>query len=247
MIYPHLSIRKKHLTMKAALALIFFACVAGSMASDVRGQFVQQLVQQGQAAAQSLLTVAQQQILGLVQQAVGQLSNLVASIGRFDVSSIFNGLVDQFKPLLQGAINEALGAVIGGLQGLIGGRASIDLAGIFQNFLQEITTPIVSMGQHLLNQGLATVLGGLGSLGGSRGIADIFAGLQQQVAGVVSGAQAALTGALNNITAIGSNILDASKPHFQQLQEQLVGHGLNVLGSISETVNNLHGSITGGR
>ncbi|CAF4771859.1 unnamed protein product, partial [Rotaria magnacalcarata] len=53
--------------------------------------------------------------------------------------------------------------------------------------------------------------------------------------------------ALGNLAAIGSGILDASKPHFQQLQEQLIGHGLNALGSLSESINNLHGSITGGR
>ncbi|CAM4845932.1 unnamed protein product, partial [Rotaria magnacalcarata] len=63
----------------------------------------------------------------------------------------------------------------------------------------------------------------------------------------VSVAQGAIQGALGNLAAIGSGILDASKPHFQQLQEQLIGHGLNALGSLSETINNLHGSITGGR
>ncbi|CAF3051041.1 unnamed protein product, partial [Rotaria sp. Silwood2] len=42
--------------MKAALALIFFACVAGSMASDARSQFVDQLVQEGQAIASTVLT-----------------------------------------------------------------------------------------------------------------------------------------------------------------------------------------------
>ncbi|CAF3791033.1 unnamed protein product, partial [Rotaria sp. Silwood1] len=52
---------------------------------------------------------------------------------------------------------------------------------------------------------------------------------------------------VNNIASLGSSIVDASKPHWEQLQEQLVGHGLNALGSISETINNLHGSITGGR
>ncbi|CAF1624276.1 unnamed protein product, partial [Rotaria magnacalcarata] len=65
--------------------------------------------------------------------------------------------------------------------------------------------------------------------------------------GAVSVAQGAIQGALGNLAAIGSGILDASKPHFQQLQEQLIGHGLNALGSLSETINNLHGSITGGR
>ena len=71
--------------------------------------------------------------------------------------------------------------------------------------------------------------------------------LQQQVSTVVSAAQSALSGALGSLSALGSNILDASKPHWEQLQEQLVGHGLNVLGSLSETINNVHGSITGGR
>ena len=69
--------------------------------------------------------------------------------------------------------------------------------------------------------------------------------LQQQIAGAVSVAQSALSGALGSLSALGSNILDASKPHWEQLQEQLVGHGLNVLGSLSETINNVHGSIVG--
>jgi len=230
--------------MKAALALIFFACVAGSMASDVRGQFVGQLVQQGQAVAQTILGELHKQILGLVQQTVGQLSSLVGSIGgRFD----FNSILDQFKPLVNGLINQALGQVLSGLSGLIGGRASIDIAGIFREFLTQIATPVTQIGQHFLNQGLAAVLGGLGSLGGSRGFSDIFASLQQQISAATSAAQGALTGALGNLSALGSSLLDASKPHWTQLQEQLVGHGLNVLGSISESINNVHGAITGGR
>jgi len=233
--------------MKAALALIFFACVAGSMASDARSQFLGQLVQQGQVVAQTVLGQLQQQILGLVGQAVGQLSSLVASIGRFDLDSIFSGIVDQFKPIVTGLVNQALTQVLGGLQGLIGGRASINLGAIFGEFLQQITHPITQIGQHLINQGLASVLGGLGSLGGSRGISDIFAALQQQIGAAVTNAQGVISGAFGNISALGSSILDATKPHLEQLQEQLVGHGLNVLGSVSETINNLHGSITGGR
>ncbi|CAF3921464.1 unnamed protein product, partial [Rotaria sp. Silwood1] len=89
--------------------------------------------------------------------------------------------------------------------------------------------------------------GSLGNLGGSRGFNDIIAALQQQISNAVTIAQSAITGAVNNIASLGSSIVDASKPHWEQLQEQLVGHGLNALGSISETINNLHGSITGGR
>merc|ERR1711920_67232 len=222
----------KHSTMKAALALIFFACVAGSMAVDARGEFLNQLVQQGQVVAQGVLSQVQNQILGLVQQALGQLSALVGSIGgRFDFD--FNAI-----------LNQVLVQVLGSISGLIGGRASINIGEIFNGFLQQITTPLLGIGQNLLNQGLAAVLGGLT---GSRGISDIFASPSQQVSGVVSAAQSALSGALGSLSALGSNILDASKPHWEQLQEQLVGHGLNVLGSISETINNVHGSITGGR
>ncbi|CAF4344621.1 unnamed protein product, partial [Rotaria magnacalcarata] len=76
---------------------------------------------------------------------------------------------------------------------------------------------------------------------------DFWSSITEQLSGAVSVAQGAIQGALGNLAAIGSGILDASKPHFQQLQEQLIGHGLNALGSLSETINNLHGSITGGR
>ncbi|CAF4125629.1 unnamed protein product, partial [Rotaria sordida] len=71
--------------------------------------------------------------------------------------------------------------------------------------------------------------------------------LSQQIGAAVSAAQGMLQGVVGGLSALGSNLLDASKPHWEQLQEQLVGHGLNVLGSLSETINNLHGSITGGR
>ncbi|CAF0995510.1 unnamed protein product [Rotaria sordida] len=229
--------------MKAVLALIFFACVAGSMASNA-DQFIGQLVQEAQTMAHTVFGYLQQQILGLVQQAVGELSSLVASIGgaRIDLSSILNLL----GPLLNGIIGQGLNSVLGGLQGLIGGRLDLDIGGIFQNVLDQVLPAIQGIGQHLLNQGLAAVLGGLGSLGG-RGFEDLWQGVLGQVTNAVSTAQNILQGVVGGITTLGSNILDASKPHWEQLQEQLIGHGLNVLGSVSETINNLHGSITGGR
>ena len=71
--------------------------------------------------------------------------------------------------------------------------------------------------------------------------------LQEQLGAAVTAAQGAISGAVDSLTNLGSTILDSSKPHWEQLQEQLIGHGLNALGSISETINNLHGSITGGQ
>jgi len=231
--------------MKAALALVFLACIAGSMASDARADFVGQLVQQGQAVAQALIGQLQQQILQLVQQAVGQLSSLVGSVGgRFDLN--FNSLLDQFKPLLQQLAGQALGSIMGSITGLLGGNGRIDFGSIFSGFLAEIQGSLTGIKDHLINQGLAAVLGSLGSLGG-RGIGDIFASLSQQIGAAVTAAQGALSGALGNLSALAGNLVDASKPHWEQLQGQLVGHGLNALGSLSETINNLHGSMTGGR
>jgi hypothetical protein len=104
--------------MKAALALVFFACIAGSMASSQ--SIGQQLLAQGQAVAQTIFAQLQQTVMGLVQQAVGQLSSLVGSLGgRFDFD--FAAIINQFKPLVDQFISQALGQVLGGLSGLIGG------------------------------------------------------------------------------------------------------------------------------
>jgi len=228
--------------MNSAIALIFFACIAGSMAQT---NMMTQLVEQGQVIAQAVIGQLQQQILGFVQQAVGQLTSLFGSAGRFDFTSMFGSLIEQLKPQIGSAINGLLAQTLGSLSGLIGGFGGrIDFGAFFGEFLASIQKPIVELGQHFLNQGLASVLGGLG---GGRAIGDLFAGLQQQISAAVTAAQGALSGALGNLAALGSGILDASKPHWEQLQEQLVGHGLNVLGSLSETINNLHGSVTGGR
>jgi hypothetical protein len=104
--------------MKAALALVFFACIAGSMASDARLAVFDQLLAQGQIVAQTIITQLQQSIQGLVQQAFGQLSSLVGSLGgRFDL----NALLEQFNTVLAQFANGALGQILSGLTGLIGG------------------------------------------------------------------------------------------------------------------------------
>merc|ERR1711972_99587 len=220
-------------TMKAALAIIFFACVAGSMAADARVQIFDQLLAQGQGIAQQIFSQLQATVLATIQTALGQLSAAIG--GRFD---LFNDLINQFKPILEQLAGQALSSVLGG--------SRIDLASIFGDFWNGISTQVTELGQHFLNQGLAAVLGGLGNLG-SRGISDIFASISASIGTAVEAAQGALSGALGGLQQLGSQILDASKPHWEQLQEQLVGHGLNVLGSLSETINNVHGSIVGGR
>jgi hypothetical protein len=109
--------RNKPITMKAALALVFLACIAGSMASDSRAAIVDQLIGQGQTIIQAVVSQLQQQIMGFVQQAIGQITSLVGSAGRFDLSSLFN----QFQPLLTQLAGQALNQLMGGLTGLISG------------------------------------------------------------------------------------------------------------------------------
>lgn len=96
------------------------------------------------------------------------------------------------------------------------GRASVEFGAIS------------GIGQYLLKQGLSAVFGG------SRAIGDIFAckyrsidrsrsdremrcapvlALSQQIGAVVTAAHGAVTGALNNLSALGSNLLDALKPN----------------------------------
>ena len=106
--------------MKAAIALIFFACVTGSMAAP-HNEMIASIIQQGQATAQAIIGTLQQQILSMVQQAVGQISSLVGSIGgRIDLSGL-TGLLDTFPALLQQLANQALGQILGSLSGLMGG------------------------------------------------------------------------------------------------------------------------------
>ncbi|CAE6405574.1 unnamed protein product [Rhizoctonia solani] len=80
----------------------------------------------------------------------------------------------------------------------------------------------------------------------SRAISDIFAGLSGQLGSAIRTVQGALSGVFSSLSALLSNIIDSSRPHLEQLQEQLVGLGLNVLGSIFESIQNVRGSITSG-
>ncbi|CAF5229296.1 unnamed protein product, partial [Rotaria magnacalcarata] len=98
------------------------------------------------------------------------------------------------------------------LQGLLGlGRAEFNFGQIIQQFIDSVKPAIIGLGQHAMNQGLSAVLGALGSLAPtSRAIGDIFGSLSQQFSTLVGNAQTALQGALGQLAAIGSGIVDAS-------------------------------------
>ncbi|CAF1419878.1 unnamed protein product, partial [Adineta steineri] len=204
--------------MKAAIALIFFACVAGSMATDARGQMLDQLLSQGQVVMQSTMSILQAHLSTIVSQALGQLTGLLASIGgRFDISTIFA----QFQPLLASAAQGLLDQLMGSLSGLMGGRIFGDISAMFTEFLGQITTPLLAIGQTLLNQGLSAVVG---SLAGSRFLGDFMSQISSSMAAAVATAQGVISQTVSSLGGVLSNIVDASKPHLADLQNQLMGH-----------------------
>jgi len=234
--------------MKAALALIFFACIAGSMA-NTPGQAVDQLLTHAHAAAQNVLVQLQQRVTDLAQGAMSKIESLVGSFGgRFDFN--LGNIKDELIGQIQQLFGSLLGGVLGGLQGAIGGGRGIsDISEFFRNFIDSISGHVTEMGKHVMNQGLASVIGGLGSFGGSRSIGEIWSSLTQQITSAALNAHGAIKEIVsttsNNLTQLGANLLDSAKPHWQQLQENLVGHGLNALGSFAQGISGLHGTITG--
>ena len=119
--------------MKAVLALIFFACIAGSMAADARKQALGQLLQQGQHVAQAVFTQLKQQIVTLVKQAIGKIQALIASIGAR--SSIdFNQVLTDLQNAVTQFANQALSELLGSLQGIIGGMYKLFYAHRFRNY-----------------------------------------------------------------------------------------------------------------
>ncbi|CAF0940521.1 unnamed protein product [Didymodactylos carnosus] len=214
------------------------------MATDARLTFVDQLIEQGQLAAQSILNLLSQQILVVAQLASQQLQNLAGSLGR-SLNINFDQILTLVQSLVAPLINNlsaSLGSIFN-LSSILGGRAGWDLSQIFNDFLASITPAITGLGQHFLDQGLSAVLGAIGG----RGFSDIWTGLSQQFSSILSAGQQAISNVVDNITGVVSGVLDASKPHWEQLQDQLLGHGLNVLNSLGQTINDLHGTITGGR
>jgi len=233
--------------MNAAF-IIFFACFGACMATDARVQFIDTIMSQAQQMASTVLNMFSQQVLALAQQVSQQLHQLTASLGG---KGMFDGVLNQALaqlqqlagPLLQQLVNGVLGSF--NVASIFGnGRAGV--MDMFTEWFAGIQGALMGIGSHLVNQGLSAVLGAVGGMGG-RGFADLLSSITSQFSGLVSGVQGALGGIMTNVQGIVGNVIDASKPHIAQLQEQLIGHGLNVLNSIGNTVTDLHGSLTGGR
>ncbi|CAF4610111.1 unnamed protein product, partial [Rotaria socialis] len=134
--------------MKAALAILFFTCIAGSMASDL-STLLNLATQQGQGIIQSVLTNLQQTLMGLLSNGVGQLTG--SSGGRFDID--FNQIFSQLTSSLPTLVNSLLAQLVGSLPSLLSGSRALDISAIFGDFWNQISGSVAGIGQHLLNQG----------------------------------------------------------------------------------------------
>ena len=106
--------------MKAILALVFFACIAGSMA-NTPSDIVNLITQQGQAIAQTIFGQLQNQVSSLLQGTFGQLAALIGSLGG-RVAFNLDDILAQLQALAGSVINAGLTSVLGSLSGLIGGK-----------------------------------------------------------------------------------------------------------------------------
>ncbi|CAF4438066.1 unnamed protein product, partial [Adineta steineri] len=120
------------------------------------------------------------------------------------------------------------------------------VSGMFAEFASSVQTAVMGMGQHLLNQGLSAVLGGLAGRQ-SRIFGDLFASISTTFNTMINQASTAVSGVMTGLQQAGATMLSTAQPHWEDLQQQLLGHGMNVLGSVSETINNMHGTLVGGR
>ncbi|CAF4355146.1 unnamed protein product, partial [Adineta steineri] len=163
------------------------------MATDARGQMLDQLLSQGQVVMQSTMSILQAHLSTIASQALGHLSGLFAQLGgRFDMS----GILATFQPLLASAAQGLLGQLMGSLQGLLGGRIFGDISAMFTDFLGQITTPLLAIGQTLLNQGLSAVVG---SLAGSRFLGDFMSQISSSMAAAVATAQGVISQTVSSL------------------------------------------------
>src|SRR5579871_5519558 len=93
--------------MKAALVLVFFVCISGSMASDVSLQTSDQTFQQGQDIIEMVVNHLKQQISDLSQNAFSQLL-LVGGLIDNQFNSNLVQIMTNFKSTLDQFINQAL-------------------------------------------------------------------------------------------------------------------------------------------
>ncbi|CAF3953185.1 unnamed protein product [Adineta steineri] len=236
--------------MKSAIALIFFACIAGSMANNIGQIFMGQVQQHASSLFGNVMVSVQEALAGLLAGFAGQANQLIGTLGGrfFDFQAILNQALSQVQQQVTQLVPSVLTGLMGSLNSLISGSrgAFDDFQAILSGFYESIQGSLAGLGNHLLNQGLSAVLGGLAGRQ-SRIFGDLFASLQESVSGMLSQAGNMMTGVMAGLQGAAAGILSTAQPHWEDLQQQLLGHGMNVLGSVSETINNMHGSLVGGR
>ncbi|CAF1116827.1 unnamed protein product [Didymodactylos carnosus] len=148
--------------MKTALAIIFVVRLGACLATDYRLAFIDQLLEQRQLAAQSMLNLLSQQL----QNLANSLDNLL--------EQLIGGFINQLSGTLGSILN---------LSSILGGRGSDFLSTSFDDFFQSISDALGGLGDYFVNQRLSAVLG---AICGGCSIQDISDAGQTALSGIVN-------------------------------------------------------------
>jgi len=205
------------------------------------------------ALTNQLATLANGAIQEAINAALAGLSGLLGG-KRQDALALIQGLLQNGGDQLQQTVSNLLaqyGSQVSALLGQLGKRSNVykieqlsaqlkgDLTDAFNELLNQALGHITDIATNLANLGLATLVSGLGgkkrfleSLGLGDAFNNILAGLTSTVGNV--------TGA---VTDVYGQLVDAVTPHLQDLQDQLINHGLNAAQSLLDTLANISGTI----
>lgn len=173
-------------------------------------------------------------VQNLIQQLQGNLNLSAGSL-----SSTINNILSQF----QSQVSQFLGQL-----GSPSARSALQKAAVqakgeitdaFNELLNQALGHLTDIATSLANVGLASILG---SLSGKRGLLDTL-GLTDAFNNITS----TLAGHINNITGsltdLATGVVGAVQPHFENLQNELINHGLNAAQSLVNTLSGINSSL----
>jgi phage-related protein len=230
-----------------SLLVVLLVCVASSYAQtlDFSGILDQ------------IVPLAQDAIQQAINQALGQLAGLLGGKRGVDFDAVFNQVQNYLQnngAQLQQTVADLwsqYGSQLQSLVGSLGKRSNVhkiealsaqlkgDLTDAFNQLLDQALGHLTDIATNLANLGLATIVS---SLNGKKRFLESL-GLGDAFNSILDGLTSTVTNVTSSVTDIYGQLVDAVTPHVQDLQDQLINHGLNAAQSLLDTLANISGTI----
>jgi len=232
--------------MKGLLVLLL-VCVASTYAQSLDLS----------AITDQLSTLANAAIQQAINAALASLSGLLGGKRSVDLDAAFSllqGFLQNSGAQLQQTVSNLLsqyGSQVQSLLGSFGKRSNVyqieklsaqlkgDLTDAFNELLNQALGHITDIATNIANLGLATIISGLN--GKKRFLESL--GLGDAFNSILSGLTSTVTSVTGAVTDVYGQLVDAVSPHIQDLQDQLINHGLNAAQSLLDTLSNISGTI----